>query len=124
MDEHFTCRNGHRWRLSLDSPIGINPRWVFCPVCGTAPMPEASLGLWKRFSRWAQRNPAAVGLLASILVMLAAFGSIARMQWRDMSASIKQLEQEADQAKRKAEDWRQQAFEARKAVAIQREARE
>jgi hypothetical protein len=112
MDEHFICRNGHQWRLSLDEPMGINPRWVHCPVCGTSPMPAACLSLWERLGRWTQRNPAAVGLLASMLVLLAGVGSVARMQWRDMTTHMKRLEAEA-------EDLRQQALQARTPVATQ-----
>jgi hypothetical protein len=78
MSEHFTCRNGHRWGLSVEG-AAINERWVFCPVCGAAPKPDVRMPRWKLCTRWAHRNPAVVGLLASILILLATFALAATM---------------------------------------------
>lgn len=84
MDEHFTCRNRHRWRLSLDGPAAINARWVFCPACGAPPRPAIPMTIRQCLRRWAQRNPAVVGLLASIFAMVMAFTLLAVRIWRDV----------------------------------------
>jgi hypothetical protein len=78
MSQHFTCRNGHRWGLSVEG-AAINGRWVYCPVCGAAPKPASPMPRWKRCAQWVRRNPAVVGLLASVVVMLATFALAATM---------------------------------------------
>jgi hypothetical protein len=103
MDEHFTCRNGHHWGVSIEGPAAINGRWVFCPVCGAPPRPVLPLPAWQRFGRWVQRNPVALGLSASVLVMLMSFGVMGMIQWRDMRAQIKQAEAEVERALREAD---------------------
>jgi hypothetical protein len=107
MNQHFSCRNGHRWGLAVEG-APINDRWIFCPVCGAAPKLAIPMTRWRRFARWAQRNPAAIGLAASIVIMLATFGVIAATQWREAEAQRAQARQEAEQALREAERLQRQ----------------
>src|SRR5262249_18500086 len=117
MNEHFSCRNGHRWSLSLDSGA-INERWVYCPACGALPQPTASLTGWQLFRRWARRNPAVVGLLACILISVATVASLVVMQWQETKARQARARQEVEQALREAEELLQadQWKAARRAV--------
>lgn len=124
MDEQFTCRNGHRWGLRVEGPTAINGRWIFCPVCGAPPRPTMPLSVWQRSLRWAQRNPAAIGLSASVVVMLTTFGLIATMQWRDMRAQLKQAETEVEKALHEAEELRERVFNPRTIGASRRDAKE
>jgi hypothetical protein len=98
MTEHFTCRNGHRWDLSVEGAI-INERWVYCPACGAPPRPAAVLTGWQRLQRWARRNPAVIGLLACILISVATVASLVVMQWRE----AERARQEAERALQEAE---------------------
>src|SRR5215831_13863192 len=82
MDERFICRNRHRWRLSLDGPMPMNPRWVACPACGAPPVPAQPLPLWQRVSAWLHRNPQ-LGLLGSILVLLATAAMLTFALWKE-----------------------------------------
>src|SRR5215831_12023611 len=117
MFEHFTCRNGHSWGLSLEGAI-INERWVYCPACGALPRPTASLTGWQLFRRWARRNPALVGLLAGILISVATVASLVVMQWQESKARRARVRQEVEQAHREAEELLQadQWRAARRAV--------
>lgn len=82
MDERFTCRNKHHWRLWLDGSSPFNPRWIACPSCGAPPVPAQPLPLRHRLSAWLQRNPQ-LGLLASILVLLATAAMLAFALWKE-----------------------------------------
>ena len=85
MSQHFSCRNHHRWALSLEG-AAINERWVYCPACGAPPRPGTPLTRWQSLGRWMRRNPAILALLASVVVMLVAFGVIAKRAWDDRRA--------------------------------------
>src|SRR5262245_8778240 len=36
MRKHFTCRQDHRWEVSLDDPLAEAVQCIVCPVCGEA----------------------------------------------------------------------------------------
>jgi hypothetical protein len=57
---------------------------------------------WQRFVRFAQRNPAVIGLAASIVILLATFGVMTAMQWREAQAQRAQAQQEVEQVLRDA----------------------
>jgi hypothetical protein len=119
MNQRFTCRNNHRWTLSLEG-AAINERWLYCPACGAPPMPAVALAWWQRSRRWARRNPALVGLLACILISVATVASLVVMQLQETKARRARARQELEQALREAEgllqsdQWRaaRQAVEA------------
>src|SRR5258708_10670812 len=105
MDARFTCRNGHGWGLSIEGPAAINARWVCCPVCGAPPRVSAPVAMWQKLVSWVQRNPAALGLAASALVLLTTVGMIALIQVRDLTARAHQAEADAATAIRETEAW-------------------
>jgi hypothetical protein len=123
MDAQFSCRNGHGWSVRIEGPTAINGRWVSCPVCGAPPRPMGPVTAWQRLGRWAQRNPAALGMAASVTVLLATLGLIASMQWRDLTGRVKRAEAEVEKALIDAEAWRRQALDPRKTI-VQRDGSE
>jgi hypothetical protein len=87
MDERFTCRNDHRWGLSVANASLLNPRWIVCPVCGAPPRPAQPLSAWRQSLLWMRRSPAAAGLVGSVLVLLAAVSILAVAQWKERTRS-------------------------------------
>jgi len=83
MDERFTCRNDHRWGLSVANALPLNARWIVCPVCGAPPRPAQPLSAWRQSFLWMRRSPAAAGLVGSVLVLLAAVSILAVAQWKE-----------------------------------------
>ena len=103
MTEHFSCRNNHRWALTLEG-IATNERWLYCPACGAPPLPAVPLTWWQRSRCWARRNPALVGLLACILISVATVASLVVMQWQETKARRARARQELEQALREADE--------------------
>jgi hypothetical protein len=108
MAAHFTCRNQHRWGLSIDSPASFNPRWLCCPVCGAPPRPMLPVSAGRRLWRLLQRNPIAAWMVCSILVLLVAFAWLTIMQWRELDATNERLKSELHRMRGEASS-RQQA---------------
>jgi hypothetical protein len=82
MDERFICRNRHRWRLSLEGRMLMNPRWIACPACGAPPVPAQPLPWRQRLSTWLHRNPQ-LGLLGSIIILLATAAILTISLWKE-----------------------------------------
>ena len=119
MDAWFACRNGHGWDMRLEGQATINERWVFCPVCGAPPRPSRPVSAWQKVLTWAQRNPVALGLAASIIVLATSAGMFVTAQWRDLAARSRQAEADTEKAISDAEAWQQEVVETRKTIAAQ-----
>jgi len=102
MDDKFTCRNTHCWRLSVEDAFPINPRWVSCPVCGAPPVPTAPLSWWQQLRRWVWRNPTVACLIASVATMMTAFALVLTGQRIEIDRARKEAQDALEDALRQA----------------------
>jgi hypothetical protein len=103
MTEHFSCRNNHRWALSLEGAM-LNERWLYCPACGAPPRPASPVTALQRCRSWMRRNPGSLTLAASILVMAATIAVMLTTQWGQGQARQTETRQRDIQALQDAID--------------------